>query len=90
MKQRGRSVGFVGRMKSYRQIVPTGTQSPGKPESGNDTRAFLIISHYMRVSLFCQYGCETWSLALREKLKLKIFENKVLTRIFAPKREKVT
>jgi hypothetical protein len=35
------------------------------------------------------YGCETWSLTLREEHKLKVFENKVLTRIFGPKRDGV-
>jgi uncharacterized membrane protein len=33
------------------------------------------------------YGCETWSLTLREKYRLRIFENKVLRSIFGPKRD---
>jgi hypothetical protein len=36
------------------------------------------------------YGCETWSLTLREDCRLKVFENKVLRRIFGPKRDEVT
>jgi hypothetical protein len=32
------------------------------------------------------YGCETWSLSLREEHRLRVFENRVL-RIFGPKRE---
>jgi hypothetical protein len=36
------------------------------------------------------YGCETWSLTLREKNRLKVSENKVLRRIFVPKRDEVT
>jgi hypothetical protein len=36
------------------------------------------------------YGCETWSLTLREELRLRVFENRVLRRIFGPKRDKVT
>jgi len=35
------------------------------------------------------YGCETWSLTLREECRLKVFENRLLRRIFAPKRAKV-
>jgi hypothetical protein len=35
------------------------------------------------------YGCETWSLMLREH-RLRVFENRVLRRIFGPKRDKVT
>jgi hypothetical protein len=36
------------------------------------------------------YGCETWSLILREEHRLKVFENKVLRRIFGTKRDEVT
>jgi len=36
------------------------------------------------------YGCETWSLTLREELRLRVFENRVLRRIFGPKRDEVT
>jgi hypothetical protein len=36
------------------------------------------------------YGCETWSLTLREEHKLRVFENRVLRRIFRPKRDGVT
>jgi hypothetical protein len=35
------------------------------------------------------YGCETWSLILREKHRLRVFVNRVLRRIFGPKRDKV-
>jgi hypothetical protein len=35
------------------------------------------------------YGCETWSLTLREKHRLRVFENSVLRRIFGPKRDEV-
>ena len=36
------------------------------------------------------YGCETWSLALREECRLRVFENRVLRRVFGPKRDEVT
>jgi hypothetical protein len=36
------------------------------------------------------YGCETWSLTLREKHRLRVFENMVLRGIFGPKRDEVT
>ena len=35
------------------------------------------------------YGCETWSLTLREEHRLRVFENRVL-RVFGPKRDEVT
>ena len=36
------------------------------------------------------YGCETWLLTLREEHRLRVFENRVLSRIFGPKRDEVT
>jgi hypothetical protein len=36
------------------------------------------------------YGCETWSLILREEHRLRVFENRALRRIFEPKRNEVT
>jgi hypothetical protein len=36
------------------------------------------------------YGCETWSLTLKEEHRLRVFENRVLRRIFGPKRDEVT
>ena len=36
------------------------------------------------------YGCEAWSLTLREERKLRVFENMVLGRIFGPRRDEVT
>jgi hypothetical protein len=36
------------------------------------------------------YGCETWSLTLREEQRLRVLENSVLRRIFGPKRDQAT
>jgi hypothetical protein len=36
------------------------------------------------------YGCETWSLILREERRLRVFENRVLRRIFGPKTSFIT
>jgi hypothetical protein len=41
------------------------------------------------VVLYVLYGCETWSVTLREEHKLRVFENRVLRRIFGPKRDGV-
>jgi len=50
------------------------------------TRVLLVVenifSHYLVV--------ESWSLTLREKRKLRVFENMVLRRIFRPRRDEVT
>jgi hypothetical protein len=44
----------------------------------------------MHVLSVVLYGCETWSLTLKEEYRLRVFENRVLRRIFGPKREEVT
>ena len=36
------------------------------------------------------YGCENWSLILREERRLRVFENRVLRKVFGPKRDEVT
>jgi hypothetical protein len=36
------------------------------------------------------YGCKNWSLTLREKRRLRMFENRVLRRVFGLKRDEVT
>ena len=40
--------------------------------------------------LLVLYGCETWSLTLREERRLRVFKNRVLRKVFGPKRDKVT
>jgi hypothetical protein len=36
------------------------------------------------------YGCETWLLTVREERRLRMFENRLLKRVFGPKRDEVT
>jgi hypothetical protein len=36
------------------------------------------------------YGCETWSFIFKEECRLRVSENRVLRKIFGPKREEVT
>jgi hypothetical protein len=43
-----------------------------------------------RICTVVLYGCETWSLTLREECRLRVFENRVLRRVFGPKRDEVT
>jgi len=50
----------------------------------------LKIKIYRNITLpVVLYGCETWSLTLREKRKLRVFENMVLRRIFGTRRDEV-
>jgi len=51
----------------------------------------LKIKIYRTIILpVVQYGCETWSLTLREERRLRVFENRVLRRVFGPKKDEVT
>ena len=50
------------------------------------TTPFILLVVFSVVVL---YGCETWSLTLREERKLRVFENMVLRRIFGPRRDEV-
>jgi len=50
----------------------------------------LNIKIYRTIISSVLYGCETWSLTLREELRLRVFENRVLRRIFGPKRDEIT
>jgi len=51
----------------------------------------MRINIYKNINLcVALYGCETWSLTLWEERKLRVLENRVLRRIFGPKRNEVT
>ena len=51
----------------------------------------LNINIYRTIILSVDlYGCETWSLTLREERRLRVFENRVLRSVFGPKRDEVT
>jgi hypothetical protein len=65
-------------------LPPFGSQSSVLPLlSGN-----LNVKIYKTIILpVVLYGCETWYLTLREEHRLRVFENRVLRRIFGPKRD---
>jgi hypothetical protein len=49
-----------------------------------------IYSYKIIILPLVLYGCETWSLTLGEEHRLRVFENRVLRRIFGPKKDEVT
>jgi len=58
--------------------------------------SFRLLSKNLKFKLYraitlpvVWYGCETWSLIMREERKLRVFENMVLRRIFGPRRDEV-
>jgi hypothetical protein len=55
----------------------------------------LLLGKKKKIPIICRYRIwliciETWSLTLREECRLRVFENRVLRRVFGPKRDKVT
>ena len=59
--------------------------------SSSLTSKYLKIKIYRTIILpVVLYGCETWSLILREGRRVRVYENRVLRRIFGPKRDEVT
>jgi hypothetical protein len=58
--------------------------------------SFCLLSKNVKIRIYktiilpaVLYGCETWSLTLREKHRLRVFETRVLRRICGPKRDEV-
>jgi hypothetical protein len=54
------------------------------------SRTVKVKIHKTIILSVVLYGCETWCLTLREEHRLRVFENRVLRRIFGPKRDEVT
>ena len=54
------------------------------------TSRYLVVTSRTIILPVVLYGCETWSLILREERNLRVFENMVLGRIFGPWRDEVT
>ena len=67
------------------------------PNRSRDLFSSSMLSKNVKIKIYrtiilpvVLYGCETWSLTLREEHRLKVIENRVLRRIFGPKRDGVT
>ena len=58
--------------------------------SGLLSKNIKININGMVILPFVLHGCETWSLVLWEECRQRVFENRVLRRIFWPKRDEVT
>ena len=55
-----------------------------------DAQFFSVYVHRTIILPVVLYVCETWSPTLREERRLRVFENRVLRRVFGPKRDEVT
>ena len=74
---------YLGTTLTNQNSIPEEIKS--RLRSGN--ACYHSVQNLLPVVL---YGCETWSLTLREERKLRVFENMVLRRIFGPRRDEVT
>jgi hypothetical protein len=64
---------------------------PNSNNNNNNNNLQVVLDYYKTIILpAVLYGCKTWSLTLREEHILRMFENRVLRRIFGPKRDDVT
>jgi len=70
---------------------------PSAGFSPNNLLSYSLLPKSLKVKIyrntilpFVLYGCETWSLTLREERRLRVFENSALRRIFGPTRNEVT
>jgi hypothetical protein len=59
--------------------------------------SFSLLSKKLKIKIYrtiilpvVLYGCETWSLTLRDERRLRVFENRMLRRVFGPKKDEVT
>jgi hypothetical protein len=60
------------------------------PSSRLPSRSVKVKIYKTIIPPIALYGCETWSLTLREEHRLRAFENRALRGIFGPKRDEVT
>jgi hypothetical protein len=68
-------------------LLPFGSESFVIPPASRNVRVKIYKTIILPIVL---YGCETWSLTLREEHRLRVLENRVPRRIFGPKRDEVT
>jgi hypothetical protein len=68
-------------------LLPFGPESSVLPPLSRNLKVKIYKTVILPVVL---YGCETWSLISREQHRLWVFQNRMLRRIFGPKRDEVT
>jgi len=87
--------GSQGRSGRSENLAPHRDSIPDRPARSQSLYRLSYPAHsiniYSTIILpVVLYGCDTWSLTLREERRLRVFENRVLRRIFWPKRNEVT
>jgi hypothetical protein len=94
-KYRGKTVTYQNCM--HEEIKCRLNSENGCYHSVQSILSSRVLSRNVKVKIYktiilpvVLYGCETWSLALREEHRIRVFENRVLSKIFGPKRDEVT
>jgi len=92
----------LGTTLTYQNAIPEAIKTRLKPgnacyHSVQNLLSSSLIYKNFKIKIYrtiilpvLLYGCETWSLALREERRLRVCENRVLRRVFGPKRDEVT
>jgi hypothetical protein len=92
---------YLGKTLMYQNSIPQEMKSRFKPgnacyHSVQNLLSFSLLSKNIKIKIqrtiilpVVVYECETWSLTLREKCRLRVFENKVPTTTFGPKRDEI-
>ena len=88
---------YLGTNLTNQNSIPEEIKS--RLRSGNACYHFLssrLLSKNLKIKIYrtiilpiVLYGCETWSLTLREERKLRVFENMMLRRISGPRRDEI-
>ena len=93
---------YLGTTLTYQNSIKEEIKSRLKSQnayyhSGQNLLSSSLLSKNLKIKIYTTiilpvvlYGCETWSLTLREEHRLRVFENRVLWRIFVPTMDEVT
>jgi hypothetical protein len=93
---------YLGRTLAHRNSINEEIKSRMIPGNAchhlvQDLLSFRLLSKNTKIKIYRSitllvvlYGCETWSLTLREEHRLRVFENRMLRRIFGAERDEVT
>jgi len=92
---------YLGKTLTNQNFIPKEIKSRLRPgnachHSMKNLLSSRLLSKNLKIKIYrtiilpvVLYGCETWSLTLREERKVRVFENMVLRRIFGPRRDEV-
>ena len=91
----------IGRVEEFKYLGTTLTNQNSIQEEIKSRLKLVLSSRLLSKNLKIKiyrtiilpvflFGCETFSLTLREERRLRVFENRVLRRVFGPKRDEVT